>query len=138
MIQLLRSVFVENIVLKVFAFVIAVLIWSTATFLYRGDARGDGSQTIERDFRNRPVAVVSGTEDVYGFKVRPSTVELTLRGEAETLRRLEVTDVTVMVDLTGWDPQLSMMRKVLVSVPLGVAVVRVNPSEVEVVLPDAP
>jgi hypothetical protein len=89
-------------------------------------------QMIVRDI---PIVVLSQAEESRRFSVNPKIATVTLQGEAGTLRNLRKQDIRVMVDLS--DPGVSpdFHRRIEVSTPAGIAHVRVEPEEVQVVAP---
>jgi len=130
MTALLRHLFVEDIWWKLFSLGLAILIWITVTFVSQ---REPG--TVPRVFSNLPVKVMSSSEDVRAFKVNPSTVDVTLRGDPQHLQNLGSDDVHVMVDLTGVAAAHDLREPVVVSVPPGITFMRATPQEVQVIFP---
>ena len=74
-------------------------------------------------------------EDVHNFKVNPDRVKVTVQGDFETLQKLQSEDVRARVDLTGIAAVHELRKPVEVSVPAGVAFLRVVPDHVQVILP---
>ena len=130
MIAFLRHLFLEDFWWKLFALVLAILVWLTVTFASQKEAR-----TAPRVFANLPVAVLSGAEDVHNFKVSPSEVEVTVQGDARTLQNLQDKDIRAMVDLTGVAVAEDLHKPIEISVPAGVTCLRVVPKEVKVIFP---
>jgi YbbR domain-containing protein len=87
-----------------------------------------------RTFFNLPVVVMSSASDARNFKVSPSAVEVTVRGDAKTLANLQSKDIRAIVDLTGIEAARALKR-IEVSTPAGVTHVRVVPEEVQVIVP---
>ena len=130
MIALLRNLIFEDFWLKLFSLALAVLVWLTVTFASQKDAWTD-----KRVLSNLPITVFSATEDVRGFKVSPSEVQVTVQGDAKTLQNVQSKDIRVMVDLTGVATARDLRKRVEVFVPEGVAYTRVAPKDVQVVFP---
>jgi YbbR domain-containing protein len=130
MIALLRHLFIEDFWWKLFSLVLAILIWITVTFVSQ---REPG--TAPRVFSNVPVTVVSSTDDVRAFKVNPSVVDVTLRGDADSLQNLRSKDIRVLVDLTGVAAARDLHEPVAVSVPAGITFMGAMPREVQVIFP---
>jgi hypothetical protein len=130
MIAFLRNLVLEDFWLKLFSLALAALIWFTVTFVSQKDVR-----TVTRVFLNLPVTVVSASEDVRNFKASPNQVEVTVRGDAETLQNLQSKDLRVLMDLTGVAAARELRKRVEVSVPAGVTCLRVVPEEVQVIFP---
>ena len=138
MIRFLRQVFVHDFWLKLFSLLLAVLIWLTASLAIQKE----GSPAIplslapeERTFSNLPVLVIASAQDVRNFKVAPSTVEVTVRGDAKTIRALGAGELRARVDLTGVETARELKARIEVAVPAGAALVRVEPAEVQVIFP---
>ena len=89
----------------------------------------------ERTFSNLPVLVISSAQDVRSFKVRPSEVEVTVRGDAKTLRALRANEIRARVDLTDIETARDLRKRIEVSVPAGISQVGVTPPEVQVIFP---
>ncbi len=130
MIALLRKVFIEDFWWKVFALVLAVLIWLTVTFASQKEVG-----TEPRVFLNLPVTVVSTSEDVRNFKVSPKEVDVVVQGDFKIVQRLQDKDIRVMVDLTGVAAAHDLRKHLEVSVPVGVTCTRVAPESVQVIFP---
>jgi YbbR domain-containing protein len=130
MTALLRRLFLEDFWWKLFALVLAILVWLIVTVASQKEA-----QTAPRIFANLPVAVLSAAEDVHNFKVSPSEVEVTVRADAKTLQNLQDEDIRAIVDLTGVAVATDLRKPIQVSVPAGVTCLRVVPSEVKVIFP---
>jgi YbbR domain-containing protein len=138
MIRFLRQVFVDDFWLKLFSFLLAVLIWLTASLAIQKEGSPLTPLSLapeERTFSNLPVLVIASAQDVRNFKVAPSTVEVTVRGDAKLVRGLAGNDLRARVDLTGIETARELKARIEVSVPAGVSLVRVDPSEVQVIFP---
>jgi YbbR domain-containing protein len=137
MIGFLRDFVQHDFLLKVFSFALAVLIWFTVTEIQK-EASPIPRLTMNSDvktFSNLPVVVMSAAQDVRSFKVNPSAVEVTVQGDAKTLKNLSSKDIRVIVDLTGVETSSGLRKRIEVSTPSGVTHVRVEPEEVEVRFP---
>jgi len=137
MIAFLRHLIFHDFLLKVFSLALAVLIWLTIHFA----SQKEGSPvtpltltTTQRTFPKLPVMVIFAAEDVRTSKVKPSEVEVTVQGEAKVLENLQGKDIRVMVDLTGIEAA-RLRKRIEVSPPAGVTLVRVTPPEVDVIIP---
>jgi hypothetical protein len=135
----LRRFIFEDFWLKLFSLGVALLIWASVhaavdTETTLSLAPIPGSTT--RPFLNCPVFVVSLAADVREFKVKPSHVDVTVRGDAATLDKLQPKDIHVLVDLTNVRASKGLRQRVEVSTPPGVTLnVRATPDEVEVIFP---
>jgi YbbR domain-containing protein len=130
MITFLRKLVVEDIWLKLFSLVLAVLIWLTVTITSQKEAGTD-----RREFSNLPVTILASGEDVHNFKVSPREVKITVQGDRKTLQNLQSKDLRAMVDLTGVGAARDLRKRIEVSVPAGVTPMRVAPEEVQVIFP---
>ena len=130
MIAFLRNLLWEDFWLKLFSLALAVLVWLTVTFVSQKDVWTD-----KRVFANLPVTILASAEDVHNFRVNPTEVEVIVRGEARTLQNLQSKDIRPMVDLTGVGAARDLRRRIEVSVPAGVAPMRVTPEEVQIIFP---
>lgn len=137
MIAILRDLVFHDFLLKVFSLALAVLIWFTVTEIQK-EASPLPRLTMNSDIRtfsNLPVVVMSAAQDVRNFKVNPGAVEVTVQGDAKTLKTLSSKDIRVIVDLTGVEGTIGLRKRIEVSTPSGVTHVRVEPEEVEVRFP---
>jgi len=130
MIKFLRHLFLDDFLLKLFSMLLAVVVWLIVTFASQKEVG-----TTPRSFYNLPVTIVSSSEDVHGFKVSPHEVVVTVQSDAKTLQNLQSKDIQAMVDLTGVATAQDIHKRVEVSVPAGVALIRVTPEEVLVIFP---
>jgi YbbR domain-containing protein len=130
MIKFLRHLFLDDFLLKLFSLALAVVVWLIVTF-----ASQKGAGTTPRVFYDLPVTVLSSAEDVRNFKVSPNEVIVTVEGDAKTVQNLQSKDVRVTVDLTGVGTARDLRKRIEVSVPAGIACMRVAPEEVQVIFP---
>jgi YbbR domain-containing protein len=142
MMKLLRHLFVDDFLLKLFSLALALLFWITVSFaIQQKEAFPPPALTPTtevRTFSNLPVMVISSASDVHNFKVSPSQVEVTVQGDEREIRTLESKDVRALVDLTGTEAARSLLKRVEVSVPPGVTLVSITPEEVQVNPPPKP
>jgi hypothetical protein len=130
MIKFLRHLFLDDFLLKLFSLALAVVVWLIVTF-----ASQKGAGTTPRVFYDLPVTVLSSAEDVRNFKVTPSEVIITVQGDAKAVQNLQSKDVRVTVDLTGVGTARDLRKRIEVSLPAGIACMRVAPEEVQVIFP---
>ena len=138
MMRFLRQIFFDDFWLKLFSLLLAVLIWLTASLAIQKEGSPATPLSLapeERTFSSLPVSVTASALDVRNFKVAPATVEVTVRGDAKTVRALGANDMRARVDLTGIETARELKARIEVSVPAGVSLVRVEPSEVQVIFP---
>ncbi len=139
MIAFFRRVVLHDFWLKLFCLALAVLTWLVLHFAAVEKQGGAPVVNLlpvqQRTFSGLPVLVVSSAEDVRSVRVNPKEVEVTVQGDAKTLRGLQDKDIRVLVDLTGIQAAHDLRKRIEVSTPAGVTHVRVDPVEVQVVFP---
>jgi YbbR domain-containing protein len=139
MTKLLRHLFFDDLPLKLFSLVLALLFWLTVAFVIRQKEGSPGSGVIlttsVRTFFNLPVAVLSSAGDVRNYKVSPNQVEVTVQGDPHAVNNLQSNDIRVIVDLTGIEATRNLRRRIEVSTPAGVTHVGVRPEEVQIMIP---
>ena len=127
MISAMRNILTNDLGWKLFSLALATLIWFTV--------RHETTAPAMRTFANVPVLAVSAGADVREFKLNPDVVRVTISGRPSAVAALEQKDIHVIVDLTGVPVSADLVKRVDVSVPAGVTVVRVVPAGVSVVVP---
>ena len=138
MINCLRNLLFYDFWLKLVSLALAVLIWFTVSFAIQKNESPLGTISLnnrERVFSNLPVLVVSGAADGKNFRVNPSEVEVTVRGDFRILRTLQPKDIRALVDLSGIEQARDLRKKLDVSTPPYVTLVDVFPREVEIITP---
>jgi hypothetical protein len=130
MITFLRYLFLENFFLKLFSLILAVVVWLIVAFASKKEV-----VTTPRVFTDVAIKVLSATEDVRAFKVNPNTAEVTVQGSTATLQNLHSRDIQALVDLTGVATARGLRKRVEVTVPAGITLVRVVPEDVLVLFP---
>jgi YbbR domain-containing protein len=133
----MRDAITKDFGWKLFSLALAVIIWLTVKAVSTENPRdayplGDWGT---RSFTNLPVLVVSAAADVRELKVRPDNVEVTVRGRPEIMTALQQQEIHVLVDLTDIESARGMRKRINASAPPGVTIIRVEPSEVDVVIP---
>jgi len=138
MIAFLRQLFLEDFWLKLFALILAILIWFTVSLAIQKEVSpvpaALSQNNAERVFFNLPVVVYSLAEDVHNFRVNPQEVSVTVQGDRKALETLRGQDIGVTVNLTRLEGT-HLRKRIDVSTPAGIMHVRVEPPEVEVIVP---
>jgi len=136
MIASLQDLIFKDFWLKLFSFVLAVLIWITV-FMTQGSSMGSLrlAPADRRTFTGLPVMIMSSAEDVRSFRVHPKEVEVTVQGDSRTIKALQARDIRVLVDLTGIGAAHDLRKRIEVSTPAGFSHVKVEPDEVQVIFP---
>lgn len=141
MIPVLRKLFAEDFWLKLFSFVLAVLTWFTVNSMANQkegltpNPLSVTSTLKQKDLSRLPVVILSSAQDVRSYKVSPSEVDVTIEGDPATLKSIDRKDIRVIVDLTGIGAAHDLRKRIEVSIPAGVTLVRVAPEEVQVIFP---
>jgi len=138
MIPFLRKLILEDFWLKLFSFVLAVLTWFTVSSMANQgmpSAPRLPATSEELALFNLPVVILSSAQDVRSFRVSPSEVEVTVRGDPKIVETLQGKDIRVLVDLTGIGAAHDLRKRIEVSTPPGITHVRVSPEEVQVIFP---
>jgi len=142
MMHALRNLFLHDFWLKLFSLVLATLTWLTVNFAVKKEVSPPPPlnfiSTEQRVFANLPIVILSSAEDVRSLRVHPREVELTVQGDARTLKQLQVRDIRVLVDLTGIEAAQGLRKRLEVSTPPGVTYTRIEPEEVQVIFPTRP
>jgi YbbR domain-containing protein len=136
----LRNLVFGDWLLKFFSIALAILTWLAVSFsLQQKPVAVSGKPDLsERPFFDVPVTIVSSDSDVHGFKVKPSEVNLIVRGASNLLESLTRENVRVQVDLTATEVIPGMKRSLGAITPAGVAPMVIEPEQVEIILPPAP
>jgi len=138
MIASIREFVSKDFALKLFSLVLAILIWFTVSFALDKESTPLVSTPLplsQNVFSNLPVVVLSSAQDVHDFSVDPKAVEVTVQGTAATLKNLQAKDIRVLVDLTGIEAAHDLRKRLEVTTPAGVTLVKVDPVEVQVIFP---
>lgn len=128
---MLRELIVKDSAWKLLSLGLAIAIWLN----FRSDS---AIQTDERIFGDLPAQIVSGTTDVRTFRVHPRVVQVTVKGRPDIIRSLAEQDLRVFVDGSTADPTRNFRQRVEVSTPTRITIVKIEPAEVEVVVPPRP
>jgi hypothetical protein len=136
----LRDWFIKDLGWKLFSLVLAVAIWLTVHKILEESVPQpvvppQPPSPITMTFTNLPVLIVSAAADVREFHVTPSAVTVSVSGRREIMAALLADQVHALVDLTDIETARDLRRRVDISMPAGVALVNVNPAEVNVVIP---
>jgi YbbR domain-containing protein len=134
MIIFLRDLVLKDFWLKLFSLVMAVLLWFTVNIAVQKET---SPLTLihpsRRVLSSLPITVLTGAGEVRSFRVNPKEVEVTVQGDAKTVRGLQNKDVRVVLDLTGIEAAHDLKKSLEVTAPAGVTPVLVDPDEVQVV-----
>ena len=131
----LRSLILHNFWLKLFSFLLAMLIWFAIYFGTAKDFRipqNPITNPTVTQFLRLPVRVLTQPEDARVFKVDPAKVVVTITGEEAVLRDLRPDAVAAYVNLSDSRSTRETNQQVKLDIPSGVTVVNVTPRAVNV------
>jgi hypothetical protein len=135
-IPFLQQLILQDFWLKLFSLALAGLIWFTINIAIKNDISPVASLSLapteQQVMRDLPIVVLSPANELAGGSVSPKTATVTLQGEAIHLSKLRRQDVRVLVDMSGPDAWHNTRRRIEVATPAGVAPVRVDPEEVQI------
>lgn len=119
--NLLKGLFVQNIMLKIIAFAFAIALW----FLVVGEKKAEMSFWIPLEFRNLPKDVVITGEPVQEIEVR-------ILGSKKVLKSFSPDKLTASIDLSNAKPGLNNLRITHndIKTPKGIEIININPSSV--------
>jgi YbbR domain-containing protein len=139
MIGALRNLVVHDFWLKLFSLGLAFLIWYIVSpAAYKKEASPVAAlvnASPEQTFVNVPVLIMSAASDVHDFKVSPNQVTVTVSGDARRLSEIHANDIRALVDLTGVEAARGLRKRIEITTPASITLVRVVPEEVEVIVP---
>jgi len=70
-----------------------------------------------------------------GIKVEPKEVEVTVEGDARRVEALQRKEIRALVDLSGIEAARELVKRIEISTPAGITLVRVAPQEVKIIIP---
>ncbi len=125
-----RDILSRNFGWKLLSLALAVAIWVAVKTV----SAERGNQT-ERAFLNLPAQIVSSTADVRTYKIEPGEVRVTIKGRPDTISSIAAREIKVFVDVTGIESADNLIKQVDVALPNGVALVNVEPANVQITIP---
>jgi len=138
MIAFLRHLFLHDLSLKLFSLALAVLIWLTVSLAIRKEFSPIASLTprnAQRATYVLPVAVLSSAQDPKVFSVEPKEVQVTVEVDSKRLETLQSKDIRALVDLSGIESAKDLQKRIEISTPPGVTLLRVLPQDVKIIIP---
>jgi YbbR domain-containing protein len=121
---------------KAFSLLMAIGIWLTVRRVSEAPA-GPAANLVTSTYANVPVLAVSTDSNVHQTQVVPQTVTVTISGAADTMNRLERSEIHAFVNLTGFSSAENLSQDVEVALPPGTTVVDVDPPQISVTIPKA-
>jgi YbbR domain-containing protein len=128
----MRDLLLKDFGWKMLSLSLAIAIWLTVKTV--STERGD---QVERPYVNLPVQIVSSSTDARAFKVSPEVVAVTVKGRGDVMKALTEQEIRVFADTTSADTSAPrrLTRRIQVAVPVGISIVRIEPTEVIVEIP---
>ncbi len=122
----LERLFTENKLLKLISLGIALLMWFTIST----------QQERDRTLENIELVVVNRRADTVVTSVPVKVVDLRVRGPSSVVIDLDQSDIKVVVDVTGLDPDRHViwLGADQVTTPAGVEVLRIDPPSIPVMI----
>ena len=136
----MRDFLTRDLGWKLFSVALAMAIWIIVQTIRNEAATGVNplGAMMTRTFNDLPVLVVSAAANVHEFKVKPEVVQVTVSGRPELVTALQAREIHAAVDLTDIESAQGLRKRIDVSVPMGVTLVRVIPADADVVVPAQP
>ena len=135
----MRDLLIKDLGWKLFSLLLAAIIWLTVHgILLESELAVTHAPGSTVTYENLPVLVVAAASDVRYYRVAPATVSVTVSGPPEVMAILPANQIRAVVDLTDIEAAKDLKRRVDVYVPPGIALVRVEPAKVGVIVPPRP
>ena len=131
----LRALIQHNFWLKLFSFLLAMLIWFAIHFGIKNEIRLSQNPITDpttREFLRSPVRILSPSGDMRVFKTEPDHVFISVTGEEAVLRDLTARNIIVYVDIANVRSAHQTNQQVKLDVPDGVTVTKISPRAVNV------
>jgi YbbR domain-containing protein len=136
MTNFLQNLVLRDFWLKLFSFALASLVWFIVNIAIKKDISPTNLSLVATDqvvLHDLPIIVLSAAQDVPSFTVTPQSAMVTLQGDSAALRNVHRQDIRLLVDLTDKGTIKETRRRIEVSTPAGIARVKVDPEEVQLV-----
>ena len=132
----MRDLLIKDLGWKLFSLFLAVAIWLTVHRIleesYSPVIHAGGSTLT---YGNLPVFIEASASDVHLYHVTPNTISVTVGGSPDAIAVLQADEVRATVDLTDIKVPGDLQRRVEVSVPAGITLIKVDPQTVGVIVP---
>jgi YbbR domain-containing protein len=133
-----RELFIKDIGWKIFSLLLAAFIWLTVHKIIAEPTSPVLPTGSTLTIGALPVFIVASAADVHLYRVLPNTVSVTVSGSPDAIATLSANQIRATVDLTEIDAAKELKRRVDVSVPSGITLLKVDPPQVGVVIPPIP
>jgi YbbR domain-containing protein len=133
----LRKLLLDNLALKLFALIMATLIWLSIQIKINKAIQPPTISRVvsERVFDRHPLLILTDAENRGAFRTDPKEVSITVRGDITVVEKLRPDDIQAFVDLTRAAQDVDSTNKVVVHTPQDVVLVQVLPPNVRVERP---
>jgi YbbR domain-containing protein len=136
----MRDLLTKDFGWKLFSLALATAIWLTVQTIRNeaGPSANPLTAWETHTFDKLPVLVVSAAADVREFKVNPNIVQVTVGGRPDVIAALTEREIHAAVDLTEIEAAQDLRKRIDVSAPPGVTVVKIVPPLADVTMPPKP
>jgi hypothetical protein len=125
----------KDLTWKLLSLVLAVALWITVHDIREAPEAVVPFATVNTvAFANLPVLAVSASADVHNAQITPNVVAVKVSGPSDIIAGLQKSEVHAVVNLTGIDSARRLRLNVEVATPPGVALDKIEPSEVSVTI----
>jgi YbbR domain-containing protein len=123
----MRKFFLDNLVLKIAAVLLAVALWFFAT------SRGQSEISIDVPlvFRNIPSGIEMVNNNI-------KTISLNIKGQERLIKNIKLSDIVIYIDLSKAKKGKSIyyITRDNIKLPYSLTVLNINPSSVKVIIED--
>ena len=115
-----KNLLLRNLQLKAVSLTLAVLLW----IALNSEPKSEVGIKVPLEFRNSPKGV-----EVLG---ETNSVDIRLSASSSVVKRIDASDVTASIDLSGWTPgeRTYTLGGGNLTVPVGVAVTKITPNKI--------
>jgi hypothetical protein len=131
---MMRDLLFKDYGWKLFSLLLAAFIWYTVhKLIEEPGVAGGGANTVT--YGDLPVLIVATAADAHLYHINPDKVSVTVSGPADTMSKLEESQIRATVDLSDLGSAKDLDQPVEVSVPPGVELISIIPAKVIVIPP---
>jgi YbbR domain-containing protein len=95
-----RALILNNFWLKVFSLALATILWMAIHWSLRTVSSEPQPRAPEKDAFPRPIMLMTAPDDHQAYVVEPLAVNVKVSGDADVIKKLNLNDIQVYVDLT--------------------------------------
>ncbi|MBC8002529.1 MAG: hypothetical protein H7X97_08065 [Opitutaceae bacterium] len=126
----LRDMVIKDFWWKLASFLLAVFIWSVVKVTIQRELRMTDDTVVPAiigGFKKVPVTLLRDPTDLRPLRVAPSEVEVIISGDQSLLKNVNARQVEAFVNLTEVRRLEGTPVKISVTLPSGIALIRVEP-----------